>query len=182
MEASNLLLGSPVRDTHDDSHFVVDSDGDADTGSQRSISLDSPAPSPRHSLAQTGPLSPPVSRVSQPVTLATTDADSQSVRDSASLFTADMTRHSTMSSLSDEAIGGPPSKPEENVIENSTYPPRPGLGMRESSARESVVSFASGSSGKKARPESMLAEVKGPLMLGIALIDFNHLVRWASSA
>lgn len=51
-----------------------------------------------------------------------------------------------------------------------TYPPR---GVDAESIAES---FASGSS-RKARPESMLVvQPVGPLVLGIALVDFNHLV------
>lgn len=60
-----------------------------------------------------------------------------------------------------------------------TYPPPP---LQKPDPRESVASFASGSTtySKKARPESMLVRHEGPLILGIALVDFNHLVRCPS--
>ncbi|KAF5380691.1 hypothetical protein D9757_007039 [Collybiopsis confluens] len=52
-----------------------------------------------------------------------------------------------------------------------TYPPR-----RQSDSVSVAESFASGSS-KKARPESILLQPPpGKLVLGIALVDFNHLV------
>ena len=56
-----------------------------------------------------------------------------------------------------------------------SYPPPP---VQKPDPRESVASFASGSTtySKKARPESMLVKHQGPLILGIALVDFNHLV------
>jgi hypothetical protein len=56
-----------------------------------------------------------------------------------------------------------------------TYPPRPAFDPRAS--RTSVVSVSTESSvSKKARPESMLMGPRGPLVLGLALVDFNHLV------
>jgi len=55
------------------------------------------------------------------------------------------------------------------------YPPTPG-GVRGDT--ESVASFATGSStSKKAERESMVLTLpNGPLVLGIALVDFNHIV------
>ncbi|EIN12866.1 hypothetical protein PUNSTDRAFT_50093 [Punctularia strigosozonata HHB-11173 SS5] len=168
MESSDIHLHSPIHDLQHDSQFVVDLDDDADTASQRSISLDSPAPSPRHSLARAAPLSPPLKRTFEPHAFELpTDGEPNH------LGAPSMSREDSASSTYTEPdlIG---ASEQTSVI--SSYPPRSDFTTRESSARESVVSFASGSSGKKARPESMLAELKGPLMLGIALIDFNHLV------
>ncbi|KAI0029846.1 transport protein Avl9-domain-containing protein [Vararia minispora EC-137] len=57
-----------------------------------------------------------------------------------------------------------------------TYPPPP---PQQQSSRESVASFATSasSSSRKARPESVLVEaLRGPIVLGIALVDFNHQV------
>lgn len=65
----------------------------------------------------------------------------------------------------------PPLPPRASVTSSS--------GVRSRSDVESVVSFASGSTtySKKARPESLVVEPsKTPLILGIALVDFNHLV------
>ncbi|GJE91600.1 late secretory pathway protein AVL9 [Phanerochaete sordida] len=57
-----------------------------------------------------------------------------------------------------------------------SYPPPPL--QKPDSSRASIASFASGSTSysRKARPESMLVTHTGPLVLGIALVDFNHLV------
>lgn len=58
---------------------------------------------------------------------------------------------------------------------DGTYPPLP---LQQADPRSSFSSLESGSTAfsKKARPESMLVDHKGPLVLGIAVVDFNHLV------
>lgn len=62
-----------------------------------------------------------------------------------------------------------------SFVSTTSYPPPP---IQTPDPRKSIASFASGSSySKKVRPESMLVTHKGPLVLGIALVDFNHLVR-----
>jgi hypothetical protein len=67
----------------------------------------------------------------------------------------------------------PPRATSPPAVLSPVYPPRP-----EAQSRASVLSMAStASSQKKVRPESMLPEPRGPLVLGIALVDFNHLVR-----
>lgn len=54
-----------------------------------------------------------------------------------------------------------------------TYPPTPSSRTTDTESFSSVNSSYS----KKARPESMLLQPpEGPLVLGIALVDFNHLV------
>jgi hypothetical protein len=56
----------------------------------------------------------------------------------------------------------------------TTYPP-PTPRNREDTL--SISSLTSTTSSRKARPESLLVVApKGPLVLGIALVDFNHLV------
>ncbi|PSR70819.1 hypothetical protein PHLCEN_2v13260 [Hermanssonia centrifuga] len=61
-----------------------------------------------------------------------------------------------------------------SFVSTTSYPPPP---IQTPDPRKSIASFASGSSySKKVRPESMLVTHKGPLVLGIALVDFNHLV------
>ena len=74
----------------------------------------------------------------------------------------------------DEHPSALPSPPPSSRM---SYPPPPL--QKPDSSRESVASFASGSTSysRKARPESMLVTHPGPLILGIALVDFNHLVR-----
>jgi hypothetical protein len=57
----------------------------------------------------------------------------------------------------------------------ASYPPQP---IQKPDSRASVASFASSSTtySKKARPESILVDHNSPIVLGIALVDFNHLV------
>lgn len=84
------------------------------------------------------------------------------------------------SSLSSNAV----SAMNDDDLKTATIPTYPPMPIREPSTprsrggSESVTSFASGSSySKKARPESTLLDPQtGPLVLGIALVDFNHLV------
>ncbi|EJC97833.1 uncharacterized protein FOMMEDRAFT_114559 [Fomitiporia mediterranea MF3/22] len=78
---------------------------------------------------------------------------------SSSSLSADETRRSSQTSVTTSSI---------------KYPP-PQVKYSESDAA-SMVSYASSSS-RKARPESMLVEPPiGPIVPGIALVDFNHLV------
>jgi len=66
---------------------------------------------------------------------------------------------------------------ETKVYPPPTYPP-PTMPPYPNSGRESMRSFASSSSySKKVRPESTLLRPDGPIILGIALVDFNHLVK-----
>ncbi|KAF8905132.1 transport protein Avl9-domain-containing protein [Mucidula mucida] len=146
-------------------------DDDGDTASQRSISLSSPATSPRHSTVDvdlddayaqdtmsTADLAS--KRASKPYTL---DTDMSSEVDDMSLYNRD--NHE-----SPNTSAAPSVFEEPKAV---TYPPPTPPGMDNESLAES---FASGSS-RKARPESMLVLPQtGPLVLGIALIDFNHLV------
>ncbi|KDQ62693.1 hypothetical protein JAAARDRAFT_66359 [Jaapia argillacea MUCL 33604] len=153
-------------------NFVVDlEDDDNETASQRSISLSSPAVSPRESL--TGPSTAKYTsfpawtsdrRESRPFTI---DTDLTSEPDNASFDTHDFrTRESSISSASASLYE------ESKSGTLPTYPPPPTGG---DPGRESVTSFSSTSS-KKARPESFLFDLREPLILGIALVDFNHLV------
>ncbi|KAJ3770300.1 transport protein Avl9-domain-containing protein [Lentinula raphanica] len=162
---------------------------DGDTASQKSISLSSPPGSTRNSVqadqlqlhesesfessdtSQYGlyehPLTSntPSKRESRPYTL---DTDLSS--DDMSYISHDMVQHespntSTSGSLFDEP------KLSSPTLSPPTYPPR-----RHSDVESLAESFASGSS-RKARPESILLQPPpGKLVLGIALVDFNHLV------
>ncbi|KAJ7069477.1 transport protein Avl9-domain-containing protein [Mycena amicta] len=130
-------------------------DDDADTASQRSISLSSPAVSPRNSLSN---------RASHPYTL---DTDLSSEPDDASMYTHDVPLESPNTSVAPSVIDEPSAK--EGGL--PTYPPSP---PHDDAA--SIASVASGSS-RKARPESMIVLPSDvPLILGIALVDFNHIV------
>ncbi|KAJ8508348.1 hypothetical protein ONZ45_g9377 [Pleurotus djamor] len=142
-------------------------DSDVDTASERSISLSSPPSSPRHSRSfPPATTSESSKRTSNPRTLDT-DLDNiynhEQKRDS---------RPSPSTSLT-------PSIYDNDDIAKSTslptYPPSPpDLSMRDT---DSIASFASTSS-RKARPESLIMNLEGsPLVLGVGLVDFNHLVR-----
>lgn len=149
---------------------------DDDTASARSIALSSPAPSPRHSLAPSLAASglpsthDAVKRDSATYAIDTMDTAHTSGTDrEGSLDTDEINLHdSPISSVA-------PSVHEVSnpVPLSPIYPPKP-----VQASRASTFSTASESSySKKARPESMLPEPKGPLVLGIALVDFNHIVR-----
>ncbi|KAL0961459.1 hypothetical protein HGRIS_006404 [Hohenbuehelia grisea] len=149
-----------------------DDDNDNDTASQRSISLSSPTTSPRESASFQIPISPRSSsnRESNPYTVQT---DLSSERDDYSLYAQSHTSdHNGPESPTTSAA---PSVYEREDIKPTplpTYPPStPNRGDT-----ASIASFASGSS-RKARPESMLMNLpEGSLILGIGLVDFNHLV------
>nr|GAT49338.1 predicted protein [Mycena chlorophos] len=140
---------SPVHDVRSFLASVQDDD-DADTASQRSISLSSPAASPRNSMSN---------RASHPYTL---DTDLSSEPDDASMYAHDVPLESPNTSVA-------PSVIDEPMV--SKYPPSP---PRDDTA--SITSVASASS-RKARPESMIILPEDmKLILGIALVDFNHIV------
>ncbi|KAJ4482391.1 transport protein Avl9-domain-containing protein [Lentinula aciculospora] len=170
--------------------LAADSD-DGDTASQRSISLSSPAVSARNSVQadhsqlrqsesyessdtsrynlDDHPLSSNTlsSQQSRPYTL---DTDFSSDADDMSYTSREIVQHdspntSTSGSMLDEPKATSPT------LSPPTYPPR-----RHSDVESIAESFASGSS-RKARPESILLQPPpGRLALGIALVDFNHLV------
>ncbi|KAF7422495.1 late secretory pathway protein avl9 [Pleurotus ostreatus] len=125
-------------------------DSDADTASQRSISLSSPAHSPRQSTSF--PSSTSTKRASEPHTL---DTDLSSEADDLSLYNR---RESPSTSVAPSIYDDTSALP--------TYPP---------SLPGDTDSIASTSS-RKARPESLLMNLSAPLVLGVALVDFNHLV------
>ncbi|CAK5270526.1 unnamed protein product, partial [Mycena citricolor] len=155
----------PVPDVHSFLASTADDD-DADTASQRSISLSSPAVSPRNSLQNHGTSH----RASHPYTLDT-DLSSEP-DDSSSVYTHDMgMQESPNTSVAPSVIEEPRDAFPTSKTMMPTYPPSPPRGDA-----ASIASVASGSS-RKARPESMIV-LPGdkPLILGIALVDFNHLV------
>jgi hypothetical protein len=171
-------------DHHD---LRADLDDDADTASQRSIPLSSPPASrpistlsgdsyeglsseadaydgiaPAHSHAEPE-LDTYDTRGSRPSTLSTEG-------EAASLFGRTARESTSTSPTPSLEAKEPPAAPV-------TYPPPP-------QHRASVASFATdvsvASSSRKARPESVLLDTSsGPIVLGIALVDFNHQVRAA---
>lgn len=148
-------------------------DDDADTASQHSISFtSSPAASPHGS-----PNFPEFSvndtsrRQSHPHTISTESSDDP---DDTSLYNGHASSVTSQGehSLDDHAKQVPPT-PLPAALQNNVYPPS-------SPGRSSVASFATSNSSysRKARPESLLMGLpNGPLVLGIALVDFNHQVR-----
>jgi hypothetical protein len=183
---------------------------DGDTASQRSISLSSPAKSPRTSVQLDQAFHGEEQQMDHPAATVRDFSQSRLKRDSLA-YTQDTDlsseqdldgddRSSFMRRLNDTPVSSAaPSlheseekqaaelrlDPEDDAVDMPTpsslpssrifYPPPP---IQKPDPRESVASFASGSTtySKKARPESMLVVHNGPLILGIALVDFNHLV------
>lgn len=133
------------KDDDDKPEYDDDDLSDADTASQRSISLSSPShtrpPSAAQSFQGTKTTDIPV-----PIAVQSPSP----------------------------AIPSTPSPPV--TPPTASYPPPP---LQKPDSRGSIASFAlsSMSYSKKARPESVLVNHNGPIVLGIALVDFNHLVR-----
>jgi hypothetical protein len=152
---------------------LADHDDDADTASQHSISFTSPAASPRDSTFPEFPIVDASSRRSHPYTISTESSDDP---DDVSLYngrSSSVTSHGAPSL--DEHPKLIPPTPLTAALRNNVYPPV----QIQSPGRSSVASFETGTSSysKKARPESLLPDPpKGPLVLGIALVDFNHQV------
>ncbi len=152
-------------------------DDDTDTASQHSISFTSPAAStstsPHHSFHHpTFSMDHTSRRQSNPHTISTESSDDP---DDASLLTG---HTSSVTSPGESVLGHDdedtkqvPPTPLPAALERNVYPPK-------SPGRSSVASFATTSSySRKVRPESLLIDPpKGPLILGIALVDFNHQV------
>ncbi|VDC01310.1 unnamed protein product [Peniophora sp. CBMAI 1063] len=169
---SPFLMNAMDDDDHDPRAAL---DDDADTASARSISLSSPSHSRKPSAFDFDTHVDPYGGLDQHTdtnTISTTDND----RDDASFA-----RTSSVTSPEPSTYGAE-TYSKQDMLEPSdsaatvTYPPPP---LQPASSRESVQSFAtSGSSrSRKARPESMLPGAHdGPIVLGIALVDFNHLV------
>ncbi|KAF5377978.1 hypothetical protein D9615_006666 [Tricholomella constricta] len=164
---------APVHDIHQFLSHETDDD-DADTASQRSISLSSPNNSPRHSalhdlalqdnFRDSGSFS---KRESHPYTV---DTEFGSDADNSSMFSHSIEHRETPDSSAAPSVYDEPKEVDINAL--PTYPPS--LPSRDD--RASVSSFASGSS-RKARPESLLVNLpNGPIVHGVALVDFNHLI------
>jgi hypothetical protein len=139
-------------------------DEDAETASQRSISLSSPSRSRRNSV------------VSDPRQSFTTQSSgSESHRESNPFMDysdVEGVEHTVLQETPNSSVA-PSIVDEPREFKPVTYPPSPP--NRDDAV--SITSFASTSS-RKARPESLLINpTTEPLVLGVALVDFNHLVR-----
>lgn len=167
------------KDTHPGLHLALnllaDHDDDADTASQHSISFtSSSAASPRDSPTSLQFSAIDISRrQSHPYTISTESSDDP---DDTSLYNG---RASSLTSPGVSELDYAKQVPPTSLpaaLQNNVYPPA----RSSSPGRASVTSLATSSSSysKKVRPESLLMDPpKGPLVLGIALVDFNHQVR-----
>ncbi|KAI0373648.1 hypothetical protein BV20DRAFT_962201 [Pilatotrama ljubarskyi] len=188
---------------HDEDRLSEPHFSDGDTASAKSIALSSPPRSPRNStglaVAESNePAITPVSLVRQSLSLAglskrdtaETDASSEvdldADGDDRSFFARKYEEgESPLSSVApsvhepEKVIASPPPMPS-SLPPSATLSSRPSsAGFRLKSDTESILSVGSASTSysKKARPESLLVQPpKGALVLGIALVDFNHLV------
>ena len=148
-------------------------DDDADTASQHSISFSSsPAASPRDSTFSELSIVDASSRRPHPYIVSTESSGT----DDTSLYNG---RSSSVTSQGKPSLYSPaksvPPTPLTAALQNNVYPPA----QIQSPGHSSVASFETTTSSysKKARPESLLPDPpKGPLVLGVALVDFNHQV------
>ncbi|KDR83014.1 hypothetical protein GALMADRAFT_238770 [Galerina marginata CBS 339.88] len=142
-------------------------DEDADTASQLSISLSSPPRSRQNSI-----MSDPRQSFATQSSGSTSNRESNAFSD----FRSEMDGPSSFAhhGLRETPASSAPSSviDEPREFKPVTYPPSPP--SRDDAV--SISSFASTSS-RKARPESLLINpTNDPLVLGVALVDFNHLV------
>jgi len=162
-------MSAPLYDPIDPdsaAHADNGSDVDAETASQHSVLLSSP---PRSPYGVTTPLrAQEFFRRDSQVDSIEIDFASETDEVSDSHSDQDARRASSTTN----AV--PQPEPPKTHATSVTYPPT------SSSDTTDVDSFTSAAStySRKARPESMLLQPPhGPLVLGIALVDFNHLVR-----
>ncbi|KAI0632312.1 transport protein Avl9-domain-containing protein [Trametes polyzona] len=200
-EPSPLNTRFLVDPDHDEDRLSEPHFSDGDTASAKSIALSSPPRSPRDSTAlgvpeKQEPAITPVSLVRQSLSLAGlskrdtlgTDASSEldPDGDDRSFFARKYDEgESPLSSVApsvheaDKIVSSPPPLPP-SLPPSATLSSRPSsAGVRLKSDTESILSTGSASTSysKKARPESLLVQApQGALVLGIALVDFNHLV------
>lgn len=171
-------LSPPSKDpvTENPNPFADDDDffDDNDTASQRSISLSSSqtSPKPEPEILPSPPMSPNspeafVRAFEQNTQEGTPEPDPPSAYspDTAALQWNKQPVQSLTPATESAFVGQ----------SSHMYPPTP---VDVPGDTESVASFATGSStSKKAERESMLlTTLAGPLVLGIALVDFNHIV------
>ena len=161
--SKNPATENPNPFADDDDYF-----DDNDTASQRSISLSSPPASPKPE-----PESLPMSPASPEAFVRAFELDTEqdtSDSDPPSAYTPDTMK------LQPPVQALTPALESAFVGQSShIYPPTPVAVIEDT---ESIASFATGSSTtKKVERESvLLTPPNGPLILGIALVDFNHIV------
>ena len=183
--SSAFTTDNDVHDLHDtiphpDLHLALNlrgalagHDDDADTASQHSISFtSSPATSPRDSTFSELSIADAPRRRSRPYIVSTESPEP----DNTNLYNG---RSGSVTLHAEPSLDGPakpePPTPLTAALQNNVYPPA----QLQSPGHSSVASFETTTSSysKKARPESLLPDPpKGPLVLGVALVDFNHQV------
>ena len=156
-------------------HVEDDDDDGADTASQRSIPLSSPTGSPRNSSA--------LHNLARQHHLTSSFRDSGVFSNRSSHPYTDFDDgtssilHETPSTSAAPSVYGSDHQLDRDLykgVDLPTYPPS--KSNTDDRDRVSLSSLSSQSS-RKARPESLLVTLpNGPLILGIALVDFNHLV------
>jgi hypothetical protein len=171
--SSSYASSSPGNSPHAaQTGFIVPDEDEPVAGGETHIP---DVPSPQTAI-------PDAKRASQPFSFSDRTSVSDADADARSLYTDEVDlRDSPLSSvapslapsvgLAKPIIAEPAAR---GVSAPTTYPPRPPVESRDS--RASIMSTTSASS-RKIRPESMLNGVQGPLVLGLALVDFNHIVR-----
>lgn len=171
MSSALQLSPSPSPTKRDFSFNDTDDDG-TDQASQRSISLSSPTKS-THEVHDPEPLS----------SHSTTHSFNQyTVPDFKSKETEEDKHSSIAVSESRSSVADTRRSSEVSSLPSSSmkYPPTPARFASDNDT-SSMISYSSSSS-RKVRPESSLIEPPtGPLVLGIALVDFNHLVSYMAS-
>ncbi|KAI0769078.1 transport protein Avl9-domain-containing protein [Trametes elegans] len=203
-EPSSLNTRFLVEPDPDDDRLSEPHFSDGDTASARSIALSSPPRSPRDSGAlivsdkQDEPAVTPVTLVRQSLSLResskrdTLETDGSSEvdldGDDRSFFARKYDEgESPLSSVApsvhepEKIVSSPPPLPSSVPISvplaMSSRPPSAGHRLKSDTDSVLSVGSASTSYSKKARPESLLVQPPpGALVLGIALVDFNHLV------
>lgn len=167
--SKNAVTENPNPFADDDEFF-----DDNDTASQRSISLSSPPASPKPESENFTSL--PMSPASPEAFVRAFELDTEQDTLEPDLQSAYSPDTAALQWKQQPAQPSTPAVESAFVGQSShMYPPTP-VDVREDT--ESVTSFATNSStSKKAERESMLlTPLSGPLVLGIALVDFNHIV------
>ena len=168
---SSILHSSPSPSPRKLNFFDDDNTDDGDTASQHSISLSSRPTTPPISEEQSGVKK---EHFLEKVDVSKTPLASEAFK--LASFRRDSDRWSRPLSPNSYLLNqniSTYSPSNESGQSSVIYPPPP---LRLDTEVASMASVSSSSS-KKARPESMLLELpKGPIVPGIALVDFNHLV------
>lgn len=154
----------------DDDDFLDDND----TASQRSISLSSPPTSPKPEPDAFTSL--PMSPASPEAFVRAFELDTEQDTLEPDLPSAYSPNTAATSQWKQQPVqASTPAMESDLVGQSHVYPPTPADARGDS---ESVASFATGSSTSKkvARESMLLTPPDGPLVLGIALVDFNHIV------